>query len=46
MRKEYISPDATALELQSRGIVCQSLIDALAIDSGFESLNEETKLTW
>lgn len=25
MRKEYISPDATALELQSRGIVCQSL---------------------
>lgn len=46
MRKEYISPDATALELQSRGIVCQSLVDTLAADSSFESMNDETTLVW
>ena len=46
MKKEYMTPHAVVLEFQSHGIVCQSLIDALAIDSGFESLNEETKLTW
>ncbi len=43
---QYTEPEVRTIELNLEGLVCLSLIDALAVDSSFESLNDETTLTW
>ena len=42
----YTSPEVSVIELRIHNIVCQSLVDTLAADSSFESMNEETTLVW